>query len=497
VYDAWTVTRRARAHARVAEVLEAHAGRETEVARHWVDAGPAHAGRAWRAASVAANEVMRTRNAYGVASDLLASALASLQQDPEATLEDRYRLLMQRTDTHRWQGDWISLLDTAMAAIDVAEQLDDVRRLADAASSMTIGALWQSPAHGADHPVVIAALQRALDELPPGEDERRCRAMVALAAEAYYKSLPSEREALVDEALALARSTGDAGLLLHVSLIGYVATWRPATAERRLALAQEASDLAAGLGDVRSHAIAQTLAAVAHGELGQVDRMWEVSLPARDAAERLHLNYPLLVLHALHIPWLAQAGRFEDAETLLAATRRLLPELRIVQTGLAELGALVSIYTWSGRNQEVAGLMDLVEDEALPMVASAVVMLDRAGLTEQARAHAAGRVVDLDQDNWYSMMNWCCAAEMSLVLDDRDLAAAAYDRLAPFRGHTGSAGSGTALGPVDAFLAHAAAAVGDLELAGAHAADALLLCEEWRIPLVAQWLRDQRDRFGF
>ena len=133
---------------------------------------------------------MRTRNAYGVASDLLASALASLEQDPEATLEDRYRLLMERTDTHRWQGDWISLLDTAMAAIEVAEQLDDVRRLADAASSMTIGALWQSPAHGADHPVVIAALRRALDELPPGEDERRCRAMVALAAEAYYKSPP-------------------------------------------------------------------------------------------------------------------------------------------------------------------------------------------------------------------------------------------------------------------------------------------------------------------
>ena len=50
---------------------------------------------------------------------------------------------------------------------------------------------------------------------------------------------------------------------------------------------------------------------------------------------------------------------------------------------------------------------------------------------------------------------------------------------------------------MDAFLAHAAAAVGDLELAGAHADDALLLCEEWRIPLVAQWLRDQRDRFGF
>ena len=152
---------------------------------------------------------------------------------------------------------------------------------------------------------------------------------------------------------------------------------------------------------------------------------------------------------------------------------------------------------WSGRNAEVAGLMDLVEDESLPMVASTVVMLDRAGLTQQARDHAEGRVVDLAQDNWFSMLNWCCAAEMALVLGDRDLAAEAYDRLAPFPGHAGCAGSGTALGPTDAFLAHAAAAVGDLELAGRHADDALRLCEQWQVPLVAQWLRDQRDRFGF
>ena len=53
------------------------------------------------------------------------------------------------------------------------------------------------------------------------------------------------------------------------------------------------------------------------------------------------------------------------------------------------------------------------------------------------------------------------------------------------------------MGPVDAFLAHAAAAVGDLELAARHADDAQRLIDEWQIPLVAQWLRDQRDRYGF
>ena len=53
------------------------------------------------------------------------------------------------------------------------------------------------------------------------------------------------------------------------------------------------------------------------------------------------------------------------------------------------------------------------------------------------------------------------------------------------------------MGPVDAFLAHAAAAVGERDLAARHADDALRLMEEWQIPLAAQWLRDQRERYGF
>ncbi len=50
IYGSFSATRRARAHARVAEVLEGLPDRESETARHWLAAGPAHAGRAWRAA---------------------------------------------------------------------------------------------------------------------------------------------------------------------------------------------------------------------------------------------------------------------------------------------------------------------------------------------------------------------------------------------------------------------------------------------------------------
>ena len=53
------------------------------------------------------------------------------------------------------------------------------------------------------------------------------------------------------------------------------------------------------------------------------------------------------------------------------------------------------------------------------------------------------------------------------------------------------------MGPVDAYLAQAAAAVGEADLAARHAERALELCEEWQVPLAAQWLRDQRARYAF
>jgi hypothetical protein len=77
------------------------------------------------------------------------------------------------------------------------------------------------------------------------------------------------------------------------------------------------------------------------------------------------------------------------------------------------------------------------------------------------------------------------------------MAAAVYAKLAPFGGRGCSAGSGNASGPVDAFLALAAAAAGEREQAARHADAALALAEQWEIPLAAQWLRSQRERYSF
>ena len=109
----------------------------------------------------------------------------------------------------------------------------------------------------------------------------------------------------------------------------------------------------------------------------------------------------------------------------------------------------------------------------------------------------ASHPLDLDTDDWFSMLAWCNTAETALYMKDADLGARTYARLAPYAGMSCVAGSGNASGPVDAFLAMAAAATGEQQVATRHADDAERLCAEWDIPLAARWVRDQRERYDY
>jgi hypothetical protein len=95
------------------------------------------------------------------------------------------------------------------------------------------------------------------------------------------------------------------------------------------------------------------------------------------------------------------------------------------------------------------------------------------------------------------LLQWCHAAEASLYVRDTQLAARVYPLLAPFAGRSCSVGSSMASGPVDAYLALAAAASGDRVLAARHADDAAALAREWDLPLLGAWLARLREDHGF
>jgi hypothetical protein len=256
--------------------------------------------------------------------------------------------------------------------------------------------------------------------------------------------------------------------------------------------------VAARVGDERSFTIAQVLQTVVLGELGRVAEMWEAMAEARERGLRLRLPYAQLVLDSQAVPWLAMAGRFEEGEELLADLRRLAAQVSLPQTEDGIAGAVLVLQLWRGQPEPVLPVLrEMALHGSLPSSVNYVQFLLRAGRREEASAFAAEHPPVLDRDDWYAMFFWGSAAEVALGLGDAALGARAYAELAPYAGRVCSAGSGAAIGPVDAFLAHAAAVTGEKDLAARHAEAALELCRTWEVPLAAQWLRDQRDRYGF
>ena len=81
-------------------------------------------------------------------------------------------------------------------------------------------------------------LSEALEALPPGDDPLRARAAGLLAAPLEPAHEQERREALIDEALAMARRLGDEATLGWLQSFAVMVDWRPERADRRRAAAE-------------------------------------------------------------------------------------------------------------------------------------------------------------------------------------------------------------------------------------------------------------------
>jgi hypothetical protein len=378
--------------------------------------------------------------------------------------------------------------------LGVAVALDQV---VAAATQPLTNALWQPAHHGEMDQVTISALRSALERLPAGDSEQRCRVMLGLAGEIYYGATPLEREALAEEAMAMARRLGDPGLLLWTLLSAATTIWRGGNARQRLELTAEAATIAQALGDGTGLSSALTLHTVAAGELGMVSELDGMVAAARAEADRQRHLYAHLVLDAFELSWCGMRGEFDEVDRLLADIVRLGERMSLAQFGDALNGALAMKMVWQGEHEALVAVVgDIEATSFLPVASTIAAMLCRVGRVEDAREFLSRREIDMDLDSWFSPMMWSMAAEASAYVGVPELAASAYAHLSPLRGHVACAGSGTALGPVDAFLAMAASAAGERDLAVQHADDATRLCEEWRIPVAAAWFAGVRETFG-
>ncbi|CCH76795.1 Transcriptional activator domain [Nostocoides japonicum T1-X7] len=491
-------SRLARSHVKVAQALEG-TGRASELARHWLAAGPAYATPA-RQATVAAASAARGVHAHEEATELLLRALDIAPHDPTATLRDRYDLLMLLVESYRWRTLWPQLVATIEEAIEVAEEIGDPDLVGGAAISMTVGGLWRSAPAGEVNPVVVDALRRTLDALPEGDGPLRCRVMASLANETFYAASHGERRALLEESLAMARRLGDRRLLLDVCQILTVTLSEPDAAPERLERITEAVALSAALGGGWPWVVSTILRAATLNELGLVDELWVAVEEGRQEAERLKIPFGHLVLDTLELPWRAMAGDSGRCEELLASIRRGQTLLAIPQDDDAIGSVLLSLRAWQGRLDEAVDIAVSYAELQPPNASISPVvagLMSRAGRLEEARSFLEAHPFDHADDHWHVVLGLCFLAETGLALGRPDLAAPAYEELAPLAGRVCCAGSALAFGPVDAFLALAAAATGETALASRHADAALALCEAWDIPLAARWLVELRERHAF
>jgi hypothetical protein len=208
---------------------------------------------------------------------------------------------------------------------------------------------------------------------------------------------------------------------------------------------------------------------------------------------------PLVALGWLEVPWLALQGRFDDAQQLFGQTLALMQRTTMVQQTESPAGAALAMRMAMAQIDDavVAGFEPVVEASPLPMRAHLLMLMLRAGQREKALHRFAESGIELDHDDWFTLQQQCQAAEAALGLGAAELGATIYHRLAPYAGRVCCAGAAVALGPVDTYLAFAAAAAGEPAVAARHAMDAEMLCAQWEIPLAASWLQAQRAAHHF
>ena len=502
IYAEVPLSRRGRAHARAAALLEDRgaAGHEAELARHWLHAGEAYAAKAWRAAWTAAS-VARESYAHEQAASLLLEALAAQQHDPSALPPERYAMLMQRAEACRWSADAVGMLDAVHEAIGLARDLGDVRLLARAAMTPSEESIWQPRVYGSTDWLVVEALRAALAGLADVDDPLRCRVMLALANELYY--VPDtwrEREALAEEAVAMARRLAVPSLVAYACRMANVAIQRGGTLPLRARLADEGVDVLAGGGDPRSRTMALLNRAVVAGELGRFDRLLSDTDEVMAIARERRMWLPFTIAALARAPGLAMAGRADQAMAELGEVDAAIDQALMPQAKEGIAGAWLTTMMWTEQLPAIVPLAaGLTDASVLPLRIVPAALAARVGGAEAGRAALAGADVsdDLDLDDWIAPFLWGLACELAYRVGDAALAAKAYTRAAPMAGTCCCAGTTAHLGPFDMFLAMAAEATGEHDIARRHAEAAAALITAWDLPLLGAWWGEQREAAGW
>jgi len=351
LYDAQSAARRTALHRRVVSALEGLYGTEAgthlaELAHHAIAANELAKGvdYAQRAGDHALSLL-----AYEEAARLYRVALEALESTSPSDGPARSRLLISLGDAHARGGTAESAKASFLAAAELAKTLGLPRELARAAVGYGGRIIW---ARAGDDVHLIPLLESALAALPHDEVELRVRLLARLAGALRDEPSATRRQALSAEAVALARSMGDAQVLA-LALDGRSACIEetPDQLDELLQLANELLSLATRSGDRERVVHANFDRAHVQFERGDTADGHASLDAAVTVAEELRQPTQLWLVTAARATAALAEGRFAEARELAnrasAAGERAQPrDARAVRTlqeyTLAELVASVA-----------------------------------------------------------------------------------------------------------------------------------------------------------
>ncbi len=473
LYEGLGATRRARMYGRVAQALEElygqHPGeRLSELALHWrlaavsVDRAKAadYALRAGRRAleSLAPAEAVK----------LFADAV-ELTGDTDS--RERCEALIGLGEAQLQTGD-AAYRETLLEASRIASGLADAELAARAALANSRG--FASVA-GATDERRLAAIDRAIELDDPPQPARRARLLALQALELPWHPDYRRRWALADEAVALARDTGEPRTLALVLRQACYAYWSAQTLELRSALATELAECAAEAQDpalqIWAHFI-ELHVCVARGELARAHAALERSAADRRGARPADAE---VVLRVSAAAWELLHG------DLVAAQRSAERAFAIGQEAGAPDATLIYgiqlsfVIRAQGRGQEIIAMIEQ-RANASPGIAAlraglawTLCWLDRredaAVILKQAASDRFEHILPASDE----LTALVLYADAAVQTGDVDASSILYERIRPFADQIDWNGAST-YGHVRMYLGLLAAVLGKHDQADRHLA---------------------------
>jgi tetratricopeptide (TPR) repeat protein len=337
-------------------------------------------------------------------------------------------------------------------------------------------------------------LEAALERVDEDDLERRATLLALLGLELTWSAEPERRRRLCDEALELARRSGDDRTLAIVLWRRFNAISLPETLPDRIAEMEELKQLAERLGDPVLRFWANVYGSTPAMETGDRARLEANIASLTEIAEELRQPVPNWLAGWLAAVLAIVAGDLEAAERHAEQAAQFGADAGQADAFTFYAGQLQQIRWAQGRSDEVIDVIaQTVEDNPDLSTASSVLALSYCENDEPEKArellesHSANDFERIPRDMLWlnTMAAW---AEVAAAVEDAHAAAALYPQLEPWEDQFPAISVNVWM-PVAHYLGRLAHVLGRPEDAQRHFARALELEERFEAPLFAATTR--------